>query len=455
MSSAGSVRLVQQLLMGGGVTDFFVSYNQADRAWAEWIAWQLEDAGYTTVLQAWDFHAGSNFVLDMQRAATEADRTIAVLSPDYIAAKYTQPEWAAAFGRDPTGEKGILVPVRVRAGSFEGLLPQIAYIDLVGLDETNASLALRTKVTRVRMKPAKPPASPGTDPDLHSSATPPPFPGNSSKRGDHDEEPDMHRATTEVIDSSSPSARLESSTVKEERTTIVSAGETGARTSALRLEEISEIRQRAKALIAPRGQYASLCIVVAGGPAQQIIRPSKLAAADLQAQIKQRLLFGDMAIFTDKQGIKQDGIEGDALVIAQDESSLFLNETGVARIVQPVAHKGDLRRAELSVILKEDVYDHIVQGLRLSNWVLETVDPPRLLTDFVIVGAIWRAGVFGWRTRAEHLASPQSIIGWGLRGHDTVVKELAPQKREALAVDVQGLAEDLVELFDRELRSPR
>ena len=94
--------------------DFFISYNKADREWAEWIAWQLEEAGYTTVLQAWDFRPGSNFVLEMQRARTEAQRTIAVLSPDYLAAPFTQPEWAAAFARDPTGEKGLLLPVRVR-----------------------------------------------------------------------------------------------------------------------------------------------------------------------------------------------------------------------------------------------------------------------------------------------------------------------------------------------------
>ncbi|MGA9350971.1 MAG: TIR domain-containing protein [Anaerolineae bacterium] len=25
--------------------DFFISYNSADRTWAEWIAWQLEE-GY-------------------------------------------------------------------------------------------------------------------------------------------------------------------------------------------------------------------------------------------------------------------------------------------------------------------------------------------------------------------------------------------------------------------------
>jgi TIR domain len=32
--------------------DFFTSYTGADAEWAEWIADTLEQAGYTTVLQA-------------------------------------------------------------------------------------------------------------------------------------------------------------------------------------------------------------------------------------------------------------------------------------------------------------------------------------------------------------------------------------------------------------------
>jgi tetratricopeptide (TPR) repeat protein len=85
--------------------DFFISYNKADKAWAEWIAWILEEAGYTTVLQAWDFRTGSNFVGEMNKATIEAERTMPVLSPDYLSAEFTQPEWFAAFARDPKGEK--------------------------------------------------------------------------------------------------------------------------------------------------------------------------------------------------------------------------------------------------------------------------------------------------------------------------------------------------------------
>src|SRR5215204_6044939 len=83
--------------------DFWISYNKADRPIAEWIAWQLEEAGYSTIIQPWDFQPGSNFVLEMDRAAKESNRIIAVLSPDYLAADFPQSEWAAGFKQDPTG----------------------------------------------------------------------------------------------------------------------------------------------------------------------------------------------------------------------------------------------------------------------------------------------------------------------------------------------------------------
>ena len=51
------------------MTDFFISYNSADKSWAEWIAWQLEVAKYTTILQAWDFRPGRNFMMEMDKAS--------------------------------------------------------------------------------------------------------------------------------------------------------------------------------------------------------------------------------------------------------------------------------------------------------------------------------------------------------------------------------------------------
>jgi hypothetical protein len=74
------------------------------------------------VLQAWDFLPGSNFVIEMQKAAGSARKTIAVLSPDYLDSAYAASEWAAAFARDPTSTQRKLIPVRVRECAPEGLL---------------------------------------------------------------------------------------------------------------------------------------------------------------------------------------------------------------------------------------------------------------------------------------------------------------------------------------------
>lgn len=141
--------------------DFFISYNQADRRWAEWIAWQLEDFGYSTVLQAWDFRPGSNFALEMHMAAQEAERTIAVLSPAYLQSPFTLSEWAAAFASDSASRQGKLIPVRVRNCDPTGILKQIVYIDLVDVSPDQAKNALLSGVERGRGKPRSAPAFPG------------------------------------------------------------------------------------------------------------------------------------------------------------------------------------------------------------------------------------------------------------------------------------------------------
>lgn len=140
--------------------DFFISYTQADRQWAVWIAAQLEAAGYTTFVQAWDIRPGSNFVIEMQKATAQADRTIAVLSQKYLDSEFALSEWTAAFARDPTGAHGILVPVRVQRVELRGVWPQIVYIDLVGLSAEDARLALLSGVQRGRAKPSSSPTFP-------------------------------------------------------------------------------------------------------------------------------------------------------------------------------------------------------------------------------------------------------------------------------------------------------
>jgi TIR domain len=157
---------------------FFISYTKDDRVWAEWIAWQLEVAGYTTVLQAWDFRPGGDFVERMHQAVDEAERTIAVLSPVYLESAFGGVEWRSVFAKDPSGEKGLLVPVRVEECEPSGLLAGRIYLDLVGLDENAANQALLAGVKQGDRpgRPAVAPAFPGSA-TAGARAAPPPFPG--------------------------------------------------------------------------------------------------------------------------------------------------------------------------------------------------------------------------------------------------------------------------------------
>lgn len=118
--------------------DFFVSYTHGDTKWAEWIASVLESGKHSTVMQAWDFGPGRNFVVEMHKALQNCRRLVLVYTPAYFASVYAQAEWAAAFTGDPTGKERTLLPVRVQPCQPAGLLAPIVYCDLVGLAEKQA-----------------------------------------------------------------------------------------------------------------------------------------------------------------------------------------------------------------------------------------------------------------------------------------------------------------------------
>jgi hypothetical protein len=167
--------------------DFFVSYNHADEKWATWIAWTLEQEGYSVYIQAWDFRPGSNFALEMHKSVQNTDRTIAVVSPDFLQSTFTAPEWAAAFATDPMGVARKLVPVRVSPCQTDGLLGQMVRIDLVGRDVIDAQKELLSGLELGRAKPLVAPAFPGpaspTAPALSRAPSPPV--GQSRSGGPH------------------------------------------------------------------------------------------------------------------------------------------------------------------------------------------------------------------------------------------------------------------------------
>ena len=120
----------------------FISYTKADEEWARWIGGVLMSAGYSVTVQYKDFLPGTNFVEQMNQAVKNTDRTVAVLSADYLKSDFAASEWQAAFRDDPLGHKRKLVPVRVAKVSVNGLLRSVVYADIVGLTEESATAVL-------------------------------------------------------------------------------------------------------------------------------------------------------------------------------------------------------------------------------------------------------------------------------------------------------------------------
>lgn len=159
--------------------DFFVSHSSADRDWAEWIAWQLEKAGYSTLLDVWDFAPGKRFTREMQDAHADTARTIAVLSPDYFASKYAQLELEARLVENHEGDDQRLIPIVVRKCKAPGLLRPFIHINLTSRTE---AAAVKTLLEGLPVPP--PPKSKARSIKSGQRRKPeaaPPFPAKVSK----------------------------------------------------------------------------------------------------------------------------------------------------------------------------------------------------------------------------------------------------------------------------------
>jgi hypothetical protein len=145
---------------GARTWDFFVSYTGVDRRWAEWVAWQLEDTGYTVLIQAWDFVPGSDWMLGMDQGVKYARKMIALLSPAYLRSVYGGQEWRTVLAADPEGFSRKLLPVRIEECDRPGLLRTVVGFDLFGLAPEATRAYLLEQVGNSLLGRAKPVTAP-------------------------------------------------------------------------------------------------------------------------------------------------------------------------------------------------------------------------------------------------------------------------------------------------------
>ncbi|WP_309232055.1 tetratricopeptide repeat protein [Micromonospora tarensis] len=154
----------------------FISYAGPDRPWAEWVAWQLEQAGYVVELDLWDWAAGDNSVVRINQALERADRMVALFSEAYFEhQRFTTDEWTAVMsGRD---RQGRLVPLRLGDVTLPAVLRPLIAPSLADLSAEDAHRVLINAVRGVP-RPATEPDFPGAQiPRPRSAADAPRLPG--------------------------------------------------------------------------------------------------------------------------------------------------------------------------------------------------------------------------------------------------------------------------------------
>ncbi|MCF2540784.1 FxSxx-COOH system tetratricopeptide repeat protein [Streptomyces sp. FB2] len=124
-----------------GVGRVFVSHASADLAWAEWVAWQLQDAGYEVELAVWHWGAGDNVIQNMDKALASGPM-VALFSAAYFEPeRWTTEEWTARLA----GREG-LIPVRIEDCAAPSMLRALLAPALFGLGEEKAREVLLAAV---------------------------------------------------------------------------------------------------------------------------------------------------------------------------------------------------------------------------------------------------------------------------------------------------------------------
>lgn len=144
--------------------DFFIMYTRADRTWAKWVAWELEDAKYSVILPPWYLHSQSDFDMEMEKAAAKAKRIVIILSADCLNTLNAQPAHITILKKEATHYFNKLLPICVRecGNEYRQLLNSLHHIDIAGEDELTARTILLAGIQDEGVRQTIRPSFPGT-----------------------------------------------------------------------------------------------------------------------------------------------------------------------------------------------------------------------------------------------------------------------------------------------------
>ncbi|WP_239395273.1 KGGVGR-motif variant AAA ATPase [Frankia sp. CiP3] len=163
------------------VADFLISYATEDQNWAEWVAWQLEDAGYRVLIQSWDTTLGASWTATAEQALSSSRRIVAIVSRSSVRSDVTRAQWQAVLRSDPNRATRKIIPVRVEDVPLPDFLSGIFGFDLWGLEEDSARNVLLNGIVAATGGATGGRAKPVTRPRFPSLGKPEPGAGRTAQ----------------------------------------------------------------------------------------------------------------------------------------------------------------------------------------------------------------------------------------------------------------------------------
>lgn len=215
-----------------------------------------------------------------------------------------------------------------------------------------------------------------------------------------------------------------------------------------------QLRARAAALLPRRTTYSPgsplLHVIVAGAPAQRLVRPGALDDSALQREMEREAVYGDRPVFDRSQGV-QAAVSGATLTIEQRNAEIALDEQGSVRVSRPARDAGGQIGVGIASLLEEDVRERIADAIHYAGWLLERIDPTHRLSRVAVVCRLDGIGYLPWRTRAEVAASPNRA-NMNLFGRESADSPPVVLSRASLVMDGARQAEDITVYLRREAR---
>jgi hypothetical protein len=212
--------------------------------------------------------------------------------------------------------------------------------------------------------------------------------------------------------------------------------------------------ENAKALLSENqsGRYSSsaprLKVAVAGGPIQQILRPSQIEQRALAESIMQRALFGSLAMFDTSIGSTTESLEDKLRVKQENGNFVQLDEKGDVAFGVGL-HLDDRFH---TVIVVEEVAELLAKLLRFSASLLDEIDSSQKISRVAVAAILEGGDYLTWKRRSEYDPNATSIrIGHSFSGQRSGPVHQSPPDfaRAALSFEADRIAEDLVTLLKR------